>query len=299
MKKALCFLLAVILASAITGAVLAEEPAAGIWNLDEMTMNGITLSATELGMSWVFDLRENGMVVMTMDRDGEKNEGSGTWMQAGDILSMTVEGTQLSATIAEGRFSIDQEGMIAVLSRAGAAAEVSGDQGIKTGTSGLGDGIAWGMNRDQVKTVKQAQQNLMRRQHLGEETEGGRPVLYYTFSGIEDNEAEQEAFVFDAETDSLIFTYYRIKKPTMEIYRELKTEYDSKYPIGNEENTGKLNDVLSCIFPEEDLGSIFPVSTVKNSWKAEDGTGTWLVYSESQGLLMVFRASPELTGENT
>lgn len=276
----------------------AEESAAGRWAIEEMTVDGVTYPPDVLGMNWTFDLREDGTAGMTQETNGEKHEGTGTWQQSGETLLITVEGTGLPATVAEGRLTISADNVVAVFTRETAygAEEPAAAGEIAAGNGGPEEGISWGMNPEQVKDARKAQQKRPGSIRLSEDTEGGHPVVYCTVMGSdEDRNGETAGYTFDAESGGLVFAYYSFMKATAETRTELRAEYDGTYTAGDSAAAGKLLPLLSVMYPEEDPGNMLPGDTQITGWKDADGTGIWMAWSGSAGLLMVFRASPELT----
>ena len=108
MKKLISLILILCMACMLVPAM--AEDAAGIWYAVEMTSEGLTIKPAEVGMSMTLELKEDGTAEMVMEMAGQKDTDAGTWSVEGDTLSMTFKEATLTATIADGKFAMEQDG---------------------------------------------------------------------------------------------------------------------------------------------------------------------------------------------
>ena len=91
MKK--LFAVVIALAMLLSAAVVAEATDfTGMWYLNNMEMEGMTVSAAEFGMEMTFDLKEDGTVDAHQARGEETDDKQGTWTAEGDTVTITVDG---------------------------------------------------------------------------------------------------------------------------------------------------------------------------------------------------------------
>ncbi len=114
MKKAFAALL--ILSMLLSALAVAEAAdAAGTWYLIEIQSEGQSLSPADLGMSMTLELKADGTVTATTSMDDEVGEG--TWEANGDKVTITINDDPQEFTLADGKLTADEDGMIMVFSQ--------------------------------------------------------------------------------------------------------------------------------------------------------------------------------------
>lgn len=114
MKKAFAALL--ILSMLLSAVAMAEAAAVtGTWYLVEIQTDGNSISPSDFGMSMTIELKDGGVALVTSSMDGETSEG--TWEANGDTVTVTVEGSPLAFTLADGKLTADDSGMVMVFSQ--------------------------------------------------------------------------------------------------------------------------------------------------------------------------------------
>lgn len=106
MKKLISLILAVCMACMLIPAMAESASAAGVWYLQEMTNNGVTMAAGDTGIVWTLTLGEDGTAVSAMTMMGETQEQSGTWTQEGDKVTITIEDSPVDGTLADGKLTL-------------------------------------------------------------------------------------------------------------------------------------------------------------------------------------------------
>ncbi len=116
MKK--LFAVVIALAMLMSAAAFAEAADfSGMWYLNNMEMEGMTLSAAEFGMEMTFDLKADGTVDAHQARGGESDDKQGTWTAEGDNVTITVEDEPMVFTLTEGNLVADADGIKMILGR--------------------------------------------------------------------------------------------------------------------------------------------------------------------------------------
>ena len=106
MKKLISLILTVCMACMLIPAMAESASAAGVWYLQEMTNNGVTMAAGDTGIVWTLTLGEDGTAVSAMTMMGETQEQSGTWTQDGDKVTVTIEDSPVDGTLADGKLTL-------------------------------------------------------------------------------------------------------------------------------------------------------------------------------------------------
>ena len=100
MKKLISLILTVCMACMLIPAMAESASAAGVWYLQEMTNNGVTMAAGDTGIVWTLTLGEDGTAVSAMTMMGETQEQSGTWTQEMNIFEAFFSGKTMDEILA-------------------------------------------------------------------------------------------------------------------------------------------------------------------------------------------------------
>ena len=115
MKKLVSLVLILCMACMLVPAM--AEDVAGMWYALEMTADGMTIKPAEVGMTMTMELKEDGTAEMAIEMAGQSEKDSGTWALDGDTLSLTFDEKTLTASVANGEFSMEQDGAIVKFSK--------------------------------------------------------------------------------------------------------------------------------------------------------------------------------------
>ena len=116
MKK--LFAVVIALAMLLSAAAVAEATDfTGMWYLNNMEMEGMTVSAAEFGMEMTFDLKEDGTVDAHQARGEETDDKQGTWTAEGDTVTITVDGEAMEFALTDGNLVADADGIKMILGR--------------------------------------------------------------------------------------------------------------------------------------------------------------------------------------
>ena len=105
MKK--LFAIIVVLAMLLSAAAFADSAeVVGTWNLNEIVLNGATMSPADLGAEMSITLNEDGTAEMKSNMSDDGNE-TGTWTLEGDQLTITDgSGSPATLTFADGKLTM-------------------------------------------------------------------------------------------------------------------------------------------------------------------------------------------------
>lgn len=98
MKKLLCMLLALAMLCAFAVAETADVT--GMWYLNEVQTQAMSLNPAMLGMEMTISLSEDGTAAVTSTGSSD-DAAEGTWEMSGDTVTVTVEGAPLEMKLDE------------------------------------------------------------------------------------------------------------------------------------------------------------------------------------------------------
>lgn len=120
MKK-LGIVLALLICTVCMGLAACGNSPVGTWKLESMTTNGITIKVGDSDSTFsisedicVLEFKDDGTV--TMSAMGVA-EGTGTWTQKGNTVTITFEDESHDVTIEDGKITISSEGTTMVLAK--------------------------------------------------------------------------------------------------------------------------------------------------------------------------------------
>lgn len=113
MKKLTAILVALMMALVCCTA-MAET--ATTWYLKTVEAQGMSMDAASIGMEMVFVLNADGTGAATLNMAGEAMEQTLTWTEAGDQVTISIEGDPQVFTYVDGNLVAEQEGMKMILS---------------------------------------------------------------------------------------------------------------------------------------------------------------------------------------
>ena len=125
MKKLISLVLILCMACMLIPAVAEEESVLGTWYLKEAVMEGLTLQASDLGMSITMEFGEDGTLVVTTSYGGDPEVETDTWVQDGSVITITSNGQDMPLTLANGVLSMDMGEGLMNFTREAAATEES------------------------------------------------------------------------------------------------------------------------------------------------------------------------------
>ena len=119
MKKIVSLLLALMMACTLIFAAAAEETVTGIWYLNEVQMEGLSLNPATLGVEMTITLNEDGTCVSETIQDEETEETLGTWEMGDGVVIVAMEGEEEPSEFAveDGQLSADLGGVIGIFGR--------------------------------------------------------------------------------------------------------------------------------------------------------------------------------------
>jgi len=82
----------------------------GTWYLNEMTMGDNVLSPSALGMDMTLELNEDGTAVLASPTE-EAARQEATWKLEGDVVTVTVDGEDMTLSLQDGALKGEQGGM--------------------------------------------------------------------------------------------------------------------------------------------------------------------------------------------
>ena len=136
MKKLLAILLAMAMllcAVALAETVEAVEEAAepdpaeafvGVWYLNEMQMEGMSISPASFGVEMTIELKADGIAVGNSVQGEEVENKEGTWAVEGDTVTVTIDDEPMVFTVQEGNLVADSDGMVMIFGTEKVEAEI-------------------------------------------------------------------------------------------------------------------------------------------------------------------------------
>lgn len=139
MKKLLAILLAMaMLLCAVALAETAEtveaveeaaepDPAeafVGVWYLNEMQMEGMSISPASFGVDMTIELNADGTAVGNSVQGEETETKDGTWTLEGDTVTVTIDDEPMVFTVQEGNLVADSDGMVMIFGTEKVEAEI-------------------------------------------------------------------------------------------------------------------------------------------------------------------------------
>ena len=116
MKKLISLILILCMACMLIPA-MAEDDILGTWYLNELTLNGTTVSPASVGMTMSYTFKEGGELEVKGEMMGESNSTTGTWSLDGSTITMTIEGSSQTATFADGKITMEDQGQVGTLTK--------------------------------------------------------------------------------------------------------------------------------------------------------------------------------------
>ena len=116
MKKLISLILILCMACMLIPA-MAEDDILGDWYLNELSLNGTTVSPADMGMTMTYTFKEGGVLEMTGEMMGEKNSATGTWSLDGSTITITIEDSTQTATFADGKITIEDQGQVGTMTK--------------------------------------------------------------------------------------------------------------------------------------------------------------------------------------
>lgn len=116
MKKLISLILILCMACMLIPA-MAEDDILGTWYLNELKLNDTIVSPASVGMTMSYTFKEDGVLEMTGEMMGEKNTATGTWSLDGSTITMTIEDSTQTATFADGKITMEDQGQVGTLTR--------------------------------------------------------------------------------------------------------------------------------------------------------------------------------------
>jgi len=114
MRKILSLVLALCMALALVPALAESAELTGAWYAATMSQGETTLELAALGMQMTLTLNEDGTA--TMDMSGEDLK-EGTWKATDTGVDVTIDGSTVSGTLADGELSLAKDGQTILFNR--------------------------------------------------------------------------------------------------------------------------------------------------------------------------------------
>ena len=100
------------------------EAFVGVWYLNEMQMEGMSISPASFGVEMTIELKADGIAVGNSVQGEEVENKEGTWALEGDTVTVTIDDEPMVFTVQEGNLVADSDGMVMVFGTEKVEAEI-------------------------------------------------------------------------------------------------------------------------------------------------------------------------------